>query len=111
MAKRRNEISILIEDVRNTYNTAADLATSVVEKLAREILTKHRKKYDCFVCAMGGVFFGQRRDDVNFDLHERPEFRLLCEFFDEFDEYFKLSGIPLHLSIDLAGTITKKTDW
>lgn len=81
------------KQIRDHLDEAGRLALAEVERMARELLAKHRE-LDEFVMAMGTVFFTLRNgNDVS--LEERAYMKRLNQFICEFDGQLGLTGSPM----------------
>ena len=97
------------QEIRNLYETAAELALGEVQRLARKILAEHHC-LDEFVMAMGMAIFTLKDKDVrdaNLHLHERAYFKPLEDLLNEWDEVLKLTGEPMRF----RATGPKITEW
>lgn len=104
--------------IEKHYQKACELAEEKVEKLARKILLKNPELHE-FVMAMGDWFFtlkAQPEDEENnaikegeicWDVDSDPRFTEISNFIMEWDEYLKLTGIPMRFT----ATGPKITDW
>lgn len=106
------------KQVKEHYNKAVEIALENVEKMARNILRRH-KHIDYFVMAMGTYYFVDKNGNI-VDTHTevyrnggyshddaKAYFKPLNDFIGRWNEYLKLTGNPMKLTA--KGKII--TDW
>jgi hypothetical protein len=83
------------------YNEADELALEIVEDMARHILRKHLNMEE-FVMGMGTAFFADENGGLldGEKPYTKRYMKKLFDFIDEWDEFFKLTGTPMRISID-----------
>lgn len=117
-----NEMLADVAAIQEHYFKACELASNVVEKMARQILSEH-KELDEFIMAMGSYFFtykNKKREDYlsaytqkmnaswNYYYEDSEPFLIpLNKFIGEWDNYLKITGDAMRFT----ATGVKITDW
>lgn len=93
------------ERMSEKYEELCTLASSEVERMAREVLRKRPDIHE-FVNAMGATFFvdEEGNNEYPFEIEEADE---LNEFLMEWDHKFHISGDPMRFTAEGP----KVTDW
>jgi hypothetical protein len=92
-------------ELEQCYDRAIDLASEIVEKMARKILRKDKSLH--FFCMSMGLAIFVTKDDKNLGLDEKKAFKELNAFVDDWDEYLKVTGEPMAFTADGP----KVTEW
>lgn len=118
-----NEMLAEVAAIQEHYSKACEIASNVVEKMARQILSEH-KELDEFIMAMGSYFFTytdkKRQEDhlqaytqkmnKNWEYYydDSQDFlKPLNKFIGEWDNYLKITGEGMRFT----ATGVKETDW
>lgn len=114
------ELYTLLGNVADFYEKASDLASDIVEKMARKILTDHNE-LDEFIMAMGSYFFTYKEGGVDlqpitqkmnksFSYYyedSEPYLKPLNDFIGEWDKRLKITGDAMRFTAKGQ----KITDW
>lgn len=84
------------DTIQGHFDRACDLLEQEVERLARQIMRKH-KNVTAFVMAMGSATFDVRINGKTEDLglDERAYFKPLNDLIDKWDDIFHITGCPM----------------
>lgn len=99
--------------IQHLYNSACEIAFQEVDRLARIVLSKNKTKTKHFCMAMGTFSFYHLKDGDSMWDHQEEKligWKSLQKFIGEWDEYLKITGNPLSITLE-NGTFTTQYDW
>lgn len=118
----QNHMLCEVAAIQEHYSKACEIASNVVEKMARQILSEH-KELDEFIMAMGSYFFTyknkKRQGNLepytqkmnkswNYYYEDSEEYlKPLNKFIGEWNNYLKITGDAMRFT----ATGLKVTDW